>query len=153
MVKAQGWFALLWVPLGFVIGRFVTAQIALPILLGLPRAIHLVSSGEMRAAVYRRLLFPPVLWIVLLSVILFLVRFFWPSAAAWFETNGALSGGVGLAWWVSCCQRSRRSLVQISRQTLTNLIGSFTSIATRIATGLTDAGEAQLFVPRRGVLC
>ena len=96
MVKAQGWFALLWVPLGFVIGRFVTAQIALPILLGLPRAIQLVSSGEMRAAVYRRLLFTPVLWIVGLSVILFLVRFFWPSAAAWFETNGALSGGVWL---------------------------------------------------------
>jgi hypothetical protein len=96
MVKAQGWFALLWVPLGFGIGLFVTAQIALPILLGLPRAIQLVSSGEMRAAVYRRLLFPPVLWIVQLSVILFLVRFFWPSATAWFETNGALSGGVWL---------------------------------------------------------
>ena len=96
MVKAQGWFALLWVPLGFVVGLFVTARIALPILLGLPRAIQLVSSGEMRAAVYRRLLFPPVLWIVLLSVILFLVRFFWPSAIAWFETNGALSGGVWL---------------------------------------------------------
>ncbi len=96
MVKAQGWFALLWLPLGFVIGLFVTARIALPILLGLPRAIHLVSSGEMRAAVYRRLLFPPVLWIVQLSVLLFLVRFFWPSAAAWFETNGALSGGVWL---------------------------------------------------------
>ena len=96
MVKAQGWFALLWLPLGFITGLFVTAQIALPILLGLPRAIHLVSSGEMRAAVYRRLLFSPVLWIVHLSVILFLVRFFWPSAAAWFETNGALSGGVWL---------------------------------------------------------
>jgi len=96
MVKAQGWFALLWVPLGFVISLFVTAKIALPILLGLPRAIHLVSSGEMRAAVYRRLLFTPVLWIVHLSVILFLVRFFWPSAAAWFETNGALSAGVWL---------------------------------------------------------
>ena len=96
MVKAQGWFALLWAPLGFAVGLFVTARIALPILLGLPRAIQLVSSGEMRAAVYRRLLFPPVLWIVLLSVILFLVRFFWPSAAAWFETNGAFSGGVWL---------------------------------------------------------
>src|SRR5947199_210191 len=50
MVKAQGWFALLWAPLGFIIGLFVTARIALPILLGLPRAIQLVSSGEMRAA-------------------------------------------------------------------------------------------------------
>ena len=94
MVKAQGWFALLWAPLGFAVGLFVTARIALPILLGLPRAIQLVSSGEMRAAVYRRLLFPPVLWIVLLSMILFLVRFFRPSAITWFESNGALSAGV-----------------------------------------------------------
>jgi hypothetical protein len=96
MATAQGWFALLWVPLGFVISWFVIARIALPILLGLPRAIQLVSSGEMRAAVYRRLLFTPVLWIVLLSVILFLVRFFRPSAATWFESNGALNGGVWL---------------------------------------------------------
>ena len=74
----------------------MTARIALPILLGLPRAIRLVASGEMRAAVYRRLLFPPVLWIVHLAVIVFLVEFFWPSAAAWFEGNGALSAGAWL---------------------------------------------------------
>ena len=96
MVQAQGWFALLWVSVGFVIGLFVTARIALPILLGLPRAIRLVASGEMRAAVYRRLLFTPVLWIGLLAVILFLVGFFRPSAAAWFEGNGALSTGLWL---------------------------------------------------------
>jgi hypothetical protein len=93
---AQGWFALLWVSLGFVIGLFVTARIALPILLGLPRAIRLVGSGEMRAAVYRRLLFTPVLWIVQLAMILFLVGFFWPSAAAWFQRNDALITGLRL---------------------------------------------------------
>ncbi len=41
-VKAQGWSGLPWVSLGFVIGLFVTARIALPILLGLPRAMRLV---------------------------------------------------------------------------------------------------------------
>ena len=96
MTMAQGWSGALWGSLGFFIALFVTAQIAYPILLGLPRAIRLVGSGEMRAAVYRRLLFTPVLWIVLLSVILFLVRFFRPSAVAWFDTNGALSAGVWL---------------------------------------------------------
>ncbi len=50
----------------------------------------------MRAAVYRRLLFTPVLWIVPLAVIVFLVGFFWPSAVAWFEGNGALSTGLWL---------------------------------------------------------
>ena len=96
MVQAQGWSALLWVSVGFVIGLLVSGRIAFPILLGLPRAIRLVASGEMRAAVYRRLLFTPVLWIVQLAVIVFLVRFFWPSAVAWFERNGALSTGLWL---------------------------------------------------------
>lgn len=94
MAMAEGWLGVLWVSLGFVIGLLVTARIAFPILLGLPRAIRLVASGEMRAAVYRRLLFTPVLWIVQLAVIVFLVGFFWPSAAAWFEGNGALSTGL-----------------------------------------------------------
>ena len=89
MVNAQGWSGLPWVSVGFVIGLLVTARIAFPILLGLPRAIRLVGSGEMRAAVYRRLLFTPVLWVVTLAVTVFLVEFFWPSAAAWFESNGA----------------------------------------------------------------
>ena len=93
---AQGRFALIWVSLGFVIGLFVTARIALPILLGLPRAMRLVGSGEMRAAVYRRLLFTPVLWIVQLAMIVFLVGFFWPSAAAWFQSNDALISGLRL---------------------------------------------------------
>ncbi|PYJ27770.1 MAG: hypothetical protein DME90_09420 [Verrucomicrobia bacterium] len=96
MAMAQGWLGALWVSLGFFIALFVTARIAYPILLGLPRAIRLVSSGEMRAAVYRRLLFTPVLWIVALAVIVLLVGFFWPAAAAWFEENGALNGGVWL---------------------------------------------------------
>jgi hypothetical protein len=96
MVQAQGWSGLLWVSVGFVIGLFVTARIAFPILLGLPRAIRLVGSGEMRAGVFRRLLFTPVLWIVQLAVIVFLVRFFWPSAEVWFESNGALSTGLWL---------------------------------------------------------
>jgi hypothetical protein len=91
---AQGWFAVLWVALGFVIGLFVTARIALPILLGLPRAMRLVGSGEMRAAVYRRLLFTPVLWIVQLAMIVFLVGFFWPPAAAWFQSNDELITGL-----------------------------------------------------------
>jgi hypothetical protein len=96
MVQAQGWSGLLWVSVGFPIGLFVTARIAFPILLGLPRAIRLVASGEMRAGVYRRLLFTPVLCIVPLAVTVFLVRFFWPSAETWFESNGALSTGLWL---------------------------------------------------------
>jgi hypothetical protein len=96
MVQAQGWLGLIWVSVGFLIGLFVTGRIAFPILLGLPRAIRLVANGEMRAAVYGRLVFTPVLWIVVLAVIVLGIRFFWPSATTWFEGNGALSAGLWL---------------------------------------------------------
>src|ERR1700745_1788865 len=96
MVMAQGWSAVLWVSLGFFVGLFVSARIAFPILLGLPRAIRLVASGEMRAAVYPRLLVGPALWILQLSAIVVLLGSFWPPAVAWFEGNGALSAGLWL---------------------------------------------------------
>ena len=96
MVKVQGWFALLWLPLGFAIGLFATAQIALPIMLGLPRAIRLVTRGEMRSAVYIRLLLTPIVWIVGLFVVLFLIGFFWPAGAAWVTNNAALNLGTWL---------------------------------------------------------
>jgi hypothetical protein len=96
MVKAQGIIALLWFPLGFIIGLFVTAQIVLPIVLGLPRAIRLVSRGAMRSAVYLRLIVTPFVWLLLLAVIFFLVGLFWPSAVAWLDGNAALNVGTWL---------------------------------------------------------
>jgi hypothetical protein len=99
MVKAQGIIALLWFPLGFAIGLCVSAQIVLPIVLGLPRAIRLVSRGAMRSTVYLRLLATPFVWFVLVFVIPFLVGFFWPPAAAWaarLDRNAALNVGTWL---------------------------------------------------------
>ena len=95
-VEAQGWWALLWLPLGFAIGLFATAQIALPIMMGLPRAIRLVSRAEMRSTVYSRLLLTPILWIVGLFVFLFLIGFFWPASAAWVSDNAELNLGTWL---------------------------------------------------------
>ena len=51
-VAGQGWTALFWVPIGFAFGLYATAQIVLPIMLGLPRAIALVVKGQMRSAVF-----------------------------------------------------------------------------------------------------
>src|SRR4029453_17878565 len=96
MVMAQGLVGAALRVAWFLCRAIRDCRIALPILLGLPRAIRLVASGEMRAAVYRRLLFAPALWIVQLAVIVVLLRFFWPSAAARFEGNGALSAGLWL---------------------------------------------------------
>ena len=100
MVKVQGFIALLWLPLGFFFGLFLSAHIVLPIVLGLPRAIWLVSRGAMRPAVYVRLLVTPFVWLVLLFAIFFLVGFFWPSTAAWLDGNAALNVGTWLGIFV-----------------------------------------------------
>jgi len=47
-IALQGWTALLWFPIGFIVGLYVTAQIVLPIIMGLPRAIRLVAKKQMR---------------------------------------------------------------------------------------------------------
>ena len=96
MTGTQGIRALLWVPLGFVFGLFAAAQIVLPILMGLPRAIQLVAKGQMRAAVFGRILVAPIIWLVGLFVVMFVFGFLWPSAAGSLYNNAALN----LALWL-----------------------------------------------------
>jgi hypothetical protein len=96
MIRAQGITALLWLPLGFAFALFATAQIILPILMGLPRAIRLVAKREMRAAVIGRIVVTPLVWFVLLFVAGFAFGFLWPSAAESLYKNPALSLGCWL---------------------------------------------------------
>jgi len=96
MIRAQGITALLWLPLGFAFALFATAQIILPILMGLPRAIRLVAKREMRAAVIGRIVVMPLVWFVLLFVAGFAFGFLWPSAAESLYKNPALSLGCWL---------------------------------------------------------
>jgi hypothetical protein len=91
MIRVQGISALLWTPIGFVIGLFVTSQIILPLLLGIPRAVKFVHRGEMRPAVLGRIIITPVLWLILLPVVLIGAGFFWPSAAERLYNNLALN--------------------------------------------------------------
>jgi hypothetical protein len=92
MVREQGIAALLWVPLGFAIGLFVSAQMILPLILGLPRAAWLVARHQMRAAVFARIIATPVTWLVAL----FVVGFLWPSGMAFLRKNMALNSGLWL---------------------------------------------------------
>ena len=91
MIRAQGIAALLWVPIGFGFGLFSTAQMVLPLMLGLPRAIRLVSKRQMRAAVFGSIILTPLIWLVLLAVGGFLTGWFWPSAADYIYNNAALN--------------------------------------------------------------
>jgi hypothetical protein len=95
-LKVQGITALLWFPLGFVLALYISAQIVLPLLLGLPRAISLVSKRQMRSGIFIRLLATPLVWFVLIFGVLFLIGFFWPSVAASVQANAALNLGVSL---------------------------------------------------------
>ena len=93
-IQGQGWTALLWFPAGFVFGLFATAQMLLPLVLGLPIAIRLVVKGQMRPAVFGAIIRTPVIWFVQL----FAVGYFWPAAAVYVYNNLALNlgGNVGM---------------------------------------------------------
>lgn len=93
MLKVQGFSALLWLPFGFLISLYVTAQIALPLMLGMPRAIRLVAKRQMRAGVFFRLLVVPAIWAGVVFGGLFLLGYFWPSVATFIEANNALNVG------------------------------------------------------------
>jgi len=93
MIRAQGLWALVWFPLGFVISLYATAQIVLPLMLGIPRAVRLVAKRQMRAGVFISLLIVPALWAVVVFGSLFLLGYFWPSVATSIESNNALNVG------------------------------------------------------------
>ncbi len=96
MIRAQGITALLWMPLGFAFALFATAQIVLPIVMGLPRAIRLVAKREMRSSVIARILVTPLIWFVQLFVVGFAFGFLWPSAAESLYNNAAFNLGLWL---------------------------------------------------------
>jgi hypothetical protein len=75
----QGWTALFWAPVGFVAGLYVTAQIVLPIILGLPRAIRLVAKKQMRPTVFGAIILTPLIWFVVIGAGSLLVGWFWPQ--------------------------------------------------------------------------
>ena len=80
MVKVQGWWALLWFPVGFVSSLFISAQMILPVILGIPLAIKLVHTGKMRRGVFGAICLSPLIWCVVLIAASFGVGFFWPVA-------------------------------------------------------------------------
>ena len=77
----EGWKAIIWVPAGFLVGLFGSAQILLPLILGLPRAVRFVANGRIRAAVFLPVLCKPLGFGFLLFAMAFLTGFFFPHFA------------------------------------------------------------------------
>jgi hypothetical protein len=98
MIKVQGISALFWTPVGFAFGLFSGASMILPLMLGVPRAIWLVTKRQMRMAVFGRILITPLIWLVGLFVIFFFIGFLWPSTAEFVSNNTALNLGTSLRW-------------------------------------------------------
>lgn len=92
MIKQNGFSALLWTPLGFAFGLVVSAQIFLPLLVGIPRALRLVARGHLRATVCARILVAPITWVLVIA----LLGVLWPSAREAVYANTALNLGANL---------------------------------------------------------
>lgn len=90
LVAKFGWTALLWSPIGFFIGLFVSANIVLPILMGIPMAILHTSKREMRPSVFLALFRAPLFW----TIAFFLFAWLLPSATDWAMNNKTLTIGL-----------------------------------------------------------
>lgn len=88
-VRVQGVGALFWFPVGFVLSLFVSSQVALPLIMGLPRAVRRVVKGQMRAAVLGFILLAPMTWASLLVGVAWL----WPALIEYLARNASFSLG------------------------------------------------------------
>jgi hypothetical protein len=100
LVAAYGWIALLWSSLGYFLGLFISAQMVLPIILGLPLAFSLVSKKQMRPKVFIILFRTPVIWVIQLYILGFILGRFFPTAANWIIGNQTLN--IGMSFGLIC---------------------------------------------------
>jgi amino acid transporter len=96
MARGESWWDLLWVPLGYFISLYITAQVILFPLMGIPMAIKRVSKKRMRRAVFFRILRTPVLWIIGIIIVGFLFGWFFPKPAMYLYDNKGFNFGAWL---------------------------------------------------------
>lgn len=96
LIKYLGWLALLWFPIGFLIGLVLASQMILPIILGIPLAVSLISKKEMRPIVLLVLFRAFIIWVILLFIIGFAMLRFWPISVDWAFNNVPLNFGMNL---------------------------------------------------------
>jgi hypothetical protein len=94
LIAKFGWIALLWSSLGFALSLFLSANIVLPLLLGIPMASSRISRKEMRPSVYAALLRAPIIWVALFLI----VGWIFPSAVDWVSKNETLCVGIAFGF-------------------------------------------------------
>jgi energy-coupling factor transporter transmembrane protein EcfT len=83
LVAHYGWMAIVWSTIGFIIGLFLTPNIVLPILMGMPIAFFYLLKKQIRPRVILALSITPLIWII----ILFSLGWFFPSTVDWLSKN------------------------------------------------------------------
>jgi hypothetical protein len=94
LVAKFGWIALLWSSVGFALSLFASANIVLPLLLGIPMASSHISRKEMRPSVYAALLRTPIIWAGLFIIL----GWIFPSAVDWVSKNETLCIGIAFGF-------------------------------------------------------
>ena len=94
LIAKFGWMALLWSTIGFLFSLYVSANIVLPLLLGIPMASSHISKNEMRPAVYFALIRAPFIWLGLF----FILGWIFPSIIDWLSKNETLSIGIAFGF-------------------------------------------------------
>jgi len=95
MVHYFGWIALLWTPLGFIVGLFSSSNMILPILMGFPLAIKNVLNKQMKAMVFLALLRTPLIWFIFF----FALGWFFPSIGIWMSNTQAFVIGSNVGFF------------------------------------------------------
>lgn len=139
LVAEFGWMSLLWSSLGIVFGFFVSANVFLPILLGVPMASAHLSRKEMRPAVFLALVRAPLIW----TILLFLFAWIFPSAVAWISKNETLCIGLAfgcIAILLSPISKKARSDFRID---FDKSYGRYYTGENHFHPGLTKAGDKE----------
>ena len=87
---------MLWVPIGYFSALFIAAQIFLPLILGIPRAVLLFFKGRIKIGVLGPIFLKPLIWVLALFALSFSVGFFSPETADKLYANAALNLSLNL---------------------------------------------------------
>lgn len=93
LLAIYGWLALLWAPIGFILGLFLASNTIFLLVLGLPIAYHQVKEFIMLPKVYISIIRTLGIWIILITTIIIILFFLWPSAIDWVLNNKPLNFG------------------------------------------------------------
>lgn len=78
--------------IGFIIGAFVFSQIVFPIIYSVPKSTLKVLRGELRLKIIFMHLMAPIIWLIIISIIVFISKLILPGVYNLITNNNFISG-------------------------------------------------------------